>query len=377
MMQPLSGIKVVDFSTLLPGPICTLLLAEAGADVIKIEKPAGGDEMRSYSPKAGPDSVNFGLLNRGKRSTAIDLKSTQGRDSVLALIAEADVLVEQFRPGVMERLGLGFEKLSELNPKLIYCSITGYGQTGDKADKAAHDLNYLAETGLLGLSRGSGGAPVLPPVLVADIAGGAYPALMNILLALRQRDVDGRGRHLDVSMADNLFTFMYWGLGAGFTGSGWPKPAAELVTGGTARYQIYRTADAQYLAAAPLEDKFWHNFAIALDAPDLELYEDGVPLIARVASIIEQKSAAFWLDRFSNLDVCTVRVVSLDEAVADPHFGQRDLFSRRVRLSDGTTIPALPVPIDGQFRSSLEILDAPQLGAHTSVVFGSRAGGEQ
>jgi alpha-methylacyl-CoA racemase len=360
--QPLTGVKVLDFSTLLPGPMCTLLLAEAGAEVIKIEKPGVGDDMRSYTPKSGDDSVNFGLLNRGKRSVAVDLKSDAGVESIISLVAETDIVVEQFRPGVMKRLGLGFETLREVNPRLIYCSITGYGQTGPKANRAAHDLNYMAESGLLGLSRGNDGAPVLPQVLVADIAGGAYPAMMNILLALRQRDIDGQGRYLDVSMSDNLFTFAYWGLGQGLTGNGWPRPAGELVTGGTARYQIYKAGDGQYLAAAPLEAKFWRNFVSAIGLPELaavEGTEDGVK--EKIATVIRQHPADFWLEKFADIDTCVARVVDLNDAAADPHFEHRGIFAKSVRLSGGASISALPVPVDQQFRSQEQTIDAPRL----------------
>jgi alpha-methylacyl-CoA racemase len=182
-MQPLTGIKVVDFSALLPGPLASLILAEAGAEVVKVERP-GGDDLRGYEPRFGPAGAGFALLNRGKRSIAIDLKANDARARLLPLLRSADVLIEQFRPGVMERLGLGHAALATLNPRLIYCSITGYGESGPKAQVAAHDLNYLAETGLLHLAAGADGAPVVPPALIADIAGGAYPAVLNILLAL-------------------------------------------------------------------------------------------------------------------------------------------------------------------------------------------------
>lgn len=362
--QPLAGVKVLDFSTLLPGPLCTLLLAQSGAAVIKVEKPGVGDDMRTYHPRSGDDSVNFGMLNRGKRSIVVDLKSEEGRRSILPLIADADVLVEQFRPGVMQRLGLGYEALAQLNPTLIYCSITGYGQTGPKAHQAAHDLNYMAQSGLLGLSRGSDGAPVLPPALLADIAGGAYPAMMNILLALRQRDADGQGRYLDVSMSDNLLTFAYWGLGQGLTGHGWPRPGGELVTGGTARYQIYGTSDGQYLAAAPLEDKFWHNFVSALGLTELAR-ADGTEAGIRdkIASTLREHPAAYWLEKFAGMDTCVALVVDLSEAASDPHFHERGVFAQRVRLSGGATISALPLPVDRQFSADDEVLDAPRLGA--------------
>jgi alpha-methylacyl-CoA racemase len=369
MSQPLAGVKVVDLSTLLPGPLCTLLLAEAGADVIKIERPAGGDEMRSYVPKVGSDSVNFGILNRGKRSVALDLKSAAGQSAALALIDEADVLVEQFRPGVMARLGLDYEPLSQRNPGLVYCSITGYGQRGPKADIAAHDLNYLAQTGMLALSCGTDGAPALPPALIADIGGGAYPAVVNILLALKQRDETGKGCRLDVSMADNLFTFMYWALANGTTGNGWPKPGGELVTGGTARYQVYRTLDGEYLAAAPLEDKFWANFTQLIGAPDLATKDGTEPGIReRVAKLIAAQHADEWLARFAGTDTCIARVVPLEQALQDPHFADRGLFGRRVRMPDGHEIGALPVPLDDTFRGDDSVGDAPALGASNANV---------
>ncbi|WOD14110.1 CaiB/BaiF CoA transferase family protein [Paraburkholderia kirstenboschensis] len=364
MTLPMWGIKVVDLSTLLPGPMCTLLMAEAGADVVKIERPAGGDEMRSYVPKLGPDSVNFGLLNRGKRSVVLDLKSDEGRESALALIAQADVLIEQFRPGVMNRLGLGYETLAARNPRLVYCSITGYGQAGPKADVAAHDLNYLAESGMLALCAGSDGAPVLPPALIADIAGGAFPAIMNILFALRQRDQTGQGCRLDISMADNLFTFMYWALGNGECGQGWPKPGGELVTGGTARYQIYRAADGRYLAAAPLEEKFWQNFTRVIGAPELAKEDGFDPAVKeRVSALIGSQPSDVWVERFAQVDVCTVRIVGMEEAVKDPHFVQRGLFDRKVRMPGGELVTALPVPIADEFRATDDVRDSPALGS--------------
>ena len=169
-MRPLDGLLVLDFSTLLPGPMATLLLAEAGAEVIKIERPGTGEDMRAYAPAWGRDGVNFAMLNRGKKSIALDLKNPEDRASLEPLIKRADVLVEQFRPGVMKRLGLDYETVIQLNPKLVYCSITGYGQHGPKRNQAGHDLNYIGDSGMLGLSMGSPEQPVIPPALIADIA---------------------------------------------------------------------------------------------------------------------------------------------------------------------------------------------------------------
>lgn len=368
MPQPLTGIKVLDFSTLLPGPLCTLLLAEAGAEVIKFERPGRGDEMRTYQPRAGDDSANFVLLNRGKQSVAIDLKSSSALDSLLPLVVEADVLVEQFRPGVMDRLGLGYDALAKINPRLVYCSITGYGQYGPRADEAAHDLNYIATAGMLSLAAGTDGKPGLPPALIADIAGGAYPAMINILLALRQRDQTGQGAHLDIAMTDNLFAFHYWGLGSGALGQ-WPRPASGLVTGGSPRYQVYRTADGAFLAAAPIEDKFWASFAslIGLDPDRLDRLAPAEAIDA-VAQAIGKHPVGYWLDRFAGHDVCTCRVVSLEEATRDAHFAARQVFGRTVTTADGTALPALPVPIAATFRSTGIDLPAPALGADNHLL---------
>ena len=241
-MQPLAGIFIIDFTTLLPGPLATLLLAEAGAEVIKIERP-GGEDMRHYQPRFDGESAMFALLNRGKKSVVLDLKNEADRDKLTPLIVRADVLVEQFRPGVMARLGLGYEAVRAINPKLIYCSITGYGQTGPRAGEAGHDLNYIGLTGLLALNPGPTARPVVPPALIADIAGGTLPAVMNILLALRQRDQSGEGCRLDIAMTDAMFTFASHALASGHATGTFPGMGGARLSGGSPRSQIYPTGD--------------------------------------------------------------------------------------------------------------------------------------
>ena len=205
-MQPLADVLVLDFTTLLPGPLATLMLADAGAQVIKIERP-GGEDMRRYEPRFDGESAMFAMLNRGKKSLVLDLKDKSDRARLMPLVKRADVLVEQFRPGVMARLGLGSKALRKVNPRLIYCSITGYGQTGPRAAEAGHDINYIGNTGLLALQPGPLDRPNVPPALIADIGGGTLPAVMNILLALRQRDRTGKGATIDIAMSDAMFTF--------------------------------------------------------------------------------------------------------------------------------------------------------------------------
>ncbi len=352
----LAGIRVLDFSTLLPGPLATAILAEAGAEVIKVERPGRGDEMRTYVPKFGPSSGNFALLNRGKRSLEIDLKAPGAVAELEALLRSADVIIEQFRPGVMERLGLGYEEVTALNPRIVYCSISGYNPDGDKADVAAHDLNYVADAGLLDLSAGADGAPVLPAALVADIGGGAYPAVSNITMALLRREREGVGTHLRIAMADNVFTFLYWAQADGLAGESWPERGGALLTGGSPRYAIYRTADGRHIAAAPLEDPFWKVFCEAIDLP-ADLRDDSVDPAATkraVAAIIASRTAAEWTQVFAPIDACCNLVRTVAEARAAAPRGPQ------VQTPDGSAaLPALPLPVAPELRSSRTAQDLP------------------
>ena len=372
-MQPLSGVRVLDFSTLLPGPMATLLLAEAGAEVIKIERPATGEDLRGYEPRFADTSVSFAMLNRSKRSIAIDLKAPDAAVRLRPLIESADVVMEQFRPGVMDRLGLGYDALSTLNPRLIYCAITGYGQDGPKAQVAAHDLNYQADAGMLSIAAAADGSPVVPGALVADIAGGAYPAVVNILLALRQRDQTGRGCKLDIAMTDGLLPFLYWGIGNGTAAGKWPRPGAELLSGGSPRYQIYRTADDRFLAAAPLEDRFWTIFCDAIGLPPAlrDDSKDAQATRTAVAQIVRKRNAAEWTQRLAGKDVCCNLVRTVEEAMADPQFQERGAFRYRVR-SDKEALPAVSVPICDEFREPETGRPYPKLGEANELLAGGQ-----
>lgn len=362
-MRPLEGVRVLDFSTLVPGPLATLLLVDAGAEVLKIERPGRGDEMRGYEPKCGPDSLSFALLNRGKRSITLDLKAPDAVERLMPLLRTADVLVEQYRPGVMDRLGLGYEALAAINPGLIYCSITGYGQSGPKAQSAGHDLNFVADSGMLSLATGADGAPVLPPVQVGDIGGGAYPAVVNILLALLERNRSGKGCHLDIAMAENAFAFQYWAFGTALAGGQGPRPGGELLTGGSPRHQIHRTADGRFVAAAPLEDKFWDRFCTIIGLPD-DLRDDArnpAATLQAVSAIMASRDAAHWRAAFAGEDVCCSIVSTMQEAMADDHFAARGLFARGL-VVDGRTVPALPTPIAAGLRADEAESGYPALG---------------
>ena len=369
MPQPLAGITVLDFSTLLPGPLATLILAEAGARVIKVEKP-GGEEMRAFAPYWGGESAMFALLNRGKESVVADLKSKDDRSRVLELAESADVLVEQFRPGVMERLGLGQAWLCGLNQRLIYCSITGYGQTGPKRHRAGHDINYVGDAGLLSLSFGSAELPVLPPALIADIGGGTYPAVMNILLALRDRESSGRGCHIDIAMTDNVLPFMPLALAYGFAKNRWLGNGEGRLMGASPRYQLYATSDGLMAAVGALEQKFWDTFcdAIELEPSWRDDRRDPAGAIRRIREIIATRSSVHWRQVFDRADCCCTILQDVREAVGDPHVVARGLLEQQLAGEAGARMPALPVPIVPIFRGGASnVRAAPRLAEQTRV----------
>lgn len=368
MTQPLDDILVLDFSTLLPGPMATLMLAEAGAEVIKLERPGTGEDMRLTSPKVEGRSLGYAILNRGKKSIALNLKAEGAVESLTSLIKKADIIVEQFRPGVMERLGLGYEAMKALNPALIYCSITGYGQTGPKRNAAGHDMNYVGDAGILSLGSGGADYPVTPFGLVADIGGGTYPAVVNILLALRQRDKTGKGAHLDIAMAEGAFAFAYWAHAKGVIAGEEIENGGDRLTGGSARYKLYSAKDGRQVAVGALEQKFWEAFCSAINLPS-ELCDDTKDQTATmdgVATILATKTSREWAPILDAADCCCTVVKRPLEAATDPHFMVRGVFERKVTVGS-TDVAALPLPIVAEFRvKASSAIAAPDLGAHNA-----------
>lgn len=367
-MLPLQDIRVLDFSTLLPGPLASLVLAEAGADVIKVERPGAGEDMRGYPPRLGGESASFAILNRGKRAIAMDLRAPGAADSLLDLAPTVDIVLEQFRPGVMARLGLGYEAWRAANPRIVYCAITGYGQHGPRAAEAGHDMNYQAGTGILALAD----TPAVPATLAGDIAGGTYPALVNILLALRRRDRTGEGCFIDIAMAENLFTFQFLGLAMGQGAGEWPRPGAGTLTGGSPRYRVYRTADGRHLAVAALEDKFWAAFCEIAGVPE-RLRDDARDPRATgeaVAGRVAARDAAWWEAALAGKDTCCTVVRTLEEAVRDIHFQARGVFSRQVEIP-GHVLPALPVPVVPGLRTPAAAAAAPRVGQDNEAIIRS------
>lgn len=367
MPRPLEGVLVADFTTLLPGPLATLMLAEAGAEVIKIERP-GGEDVRRFPPLRNGHSASFAILNRGKKSLVADLKDEKDKAEVWALVERADVLVEQFRPGVMKRLGFGYDAVRARNPKIVYCSISGYGQGGPRRTEAGHDINYIAATGLLSLSPGPLDRPTVPPGLIADIGGGTMPAVMNILLALLGREKSGQGSHIDIAMADAMFTFAWYALATYHTSGRNPGPGELRHNGGSARYRLYPTSDGKIVACGALEQHFWLAFTKAIGLPEA-LIDDGRDVQATaeaVHEIIAARPAAHWQPIFAKADCCVTIMATLEDALHDPHFVERGLFAWQVELPGGDTMPALPVPIAPQFRAVEKIAAAPALAEKKS-----------
>ena len=362
MQKPLEGTLVADFTTLLPGPMATLMLAEAGAEVIKIERP-GGEDVRRFPPIKNGNSAPFAILNRGKKNLVADLKNEKDKAAVWAIVDRADVLVEQFRPGVMERLGFSYEAVRARNPKIIYCSISGYGQQGPRRTEAGHDINYIGATGLLSLAPGPLDRPTVPPALIADIGGGTFPAVTNILLALLARAKTGQGAYIDIAMTDAMFTFAWYALATYHSTERNPQPGELRHNGGSARYQLYPTSDGKIVACGALEQHFWLAFATAIGLPSEFVDDERDPKATAeaVRKIIAAKSAAHWRPVFAAADCCVTIVASLEEALADPHFVERGLFNWQVAAPDGSVMPAVPVPISPQFRVDEKLRPFPPL----------------
>ena len=330
--KALAGIRVLDLTRLLPGAFCTQLLADLGADVIKVEEPETGDYMRWTPPLVDGQSSLFDALNRGKRSVALDLKMIEGRDALLRLAERADVLVEGNRPGVMARLGLGWDALHARNPRLVMCSITGYGQDGPYASRAGHDLNYMAIAGALGLNGERGGPPVPLSVQVADIGGGGLQPAVAILGALVAVQRGGKGRWIDAAMTDSAAGWMALVFAAHGAGERVARGDQRL-SGRYACYRVYECADGRHYSVAALEPKFWKALCGALDRPDLveQQYAEDMAVQGAMEDIFRSRSRDEWEAKLSGLDACCEPVLDVDEVSTHPQIVARGLLNRKGR----------------------------------------------
>ncbi len=367
-MFPLQSIRVLDLSRLLPGPFCTMLLADFGAEVIKIEAPELGDYARHYEPKIDENSVMFHSLNRNKKSVTLDLKTDEGKDQFLQMVGKADVVVESFRPGVMKRLGLDFPVLEKINPRLIYCAISGYGQTGPYAEMPGHDINYISYAGLLELMGEKDGKPIVPAVQVADLAGGAYPAVTGILLALLEREKSGKGQFIDISMMDGVISLLQSTLPNYLMKNIPSKRGEQMLSGGLACYEVYQTKDGRWLAVGALEMKFWRIFCQKLGKPEWipllnEPDEVQYKLTHDIQTVMYTKTLAEWMDIFEDAEACVSPVLTFAELVNHPQVQVRRMFETIEQ--DGIPVKHIGIPIKlsrtpGKIRTA-----APKLGEHT------------
>ena len=362
--MPLTGIRVLDLTRLLPGPFCTMLLADMGADVIKVEDPDRGDYMRWSPPLVDGQSVQFNAVNRNKRSVSLNLKSEVGRDLLLQLVERADVLVEGNRPGVMKRLALGWDVLHGRNPRLVMCSITGYGQDGPFAARAGHDLNYMATAGGLGLNGEKGRSPVPLSVQVADIGGGGLQPAVAILGALVAVQRGAEGRWLDVSMTDGAVSWMSLALAARGAGEDVGRGDQRL-SGTYACYRVYACKDGGFYSVGALEPKFWAALCIAVERPDLVAAQfaegaEGEVVHREMESVFATRTRSAWEVALAGLEVCCEPVLELDEVASHPQIAARGLIAKR---TSGVEVrPAV------QLREDWRRLDPPGLGEHNAEI---------
>lgn len=368
MTRPLEGIRVLDLSRLLPGPFLTMVLADMGADVVKVEDPRIGDYLRQFPPARGGLGGRFLAINRDKRSLALDLKSEAGRAALLRMAERADVVVESFRPGVMDKLGVGYEALRAKNPKIILCSISGYGQTGPYEKRAGHDLNYIGLAGVLAMGGEAGGAPMLPGVQIADLAGGALWGATAVLGALVGRERRGEGAHLDVSMTEGALALLATELGNLDCGGEAPARGTGMLNGGLACYGVYRCQDGKYLSVGALEPKFWLAFNAAIgrkgDMSELAAApEKQAGIRAEIAAILATRSRDEWAATLAAHDCCAEPVLEPDELAAHPLHREREVFFT-VDGGDLGEVMQVRTPVGRPRGERL----APKLGEHSEEV---------
>jgi crotonobetainyl-CoA:carnitine CoA-transferase CaiB-like acyl-CoA transferase len=371
MSQPLNGIRVLDLSRLLPGAYASQMLADFGADVVKVEEPGSGDYGR-YMPPHGPNGMGllFLAINRNKRSTTLNLKSPEGREIFLRMVRNADVVLESFRPGVLERLGLGYEQLKEVNPGIIYCAISGYGQDGPARLRAGHDLNYAGYSGLLDYNRAPNGEPAMPPTQLGDLAGGSYMSVIGILTALVGRAQTGEGRSIDVSMTEGVMSLLPLVSTAYLNTDKAPKPGHSTLDGGLPCYNIYETRDGKHVTLAALEPKFWHTFCTHIRHLELLPFHQPRGLEEReeamhiLRNIFKMKTRDEWVAELADIDTCVGPVYSIDEALNDPQAQARGI---SVTSGDDAvrTLPTFPRISNAE---AIQHHAPPTLGEHTSEI---------
>ena len=376
MAGAFSGLRFLDLSRLLPGPYCSLLFADLGAEVIKVEEPGRGDYARRTPPLWGESGVGtyFLLLNRNKKSLSLNLKTEAGKAIFRRLVESADVLLESFRPGVMDRLELGWAQLRSLNPRLVYCALSGYGQDGPYRDLVGHDINYMGYAGALAVGGPRGGPPEIPGVQAADLGGGALLAAFAIAAALVHRQASGEGQFIDAAMTDGVVSWLAPYLGPLFASGCVARRGEERLNGGWPCYGIYEAADGRYVTFGALEPQFWANFCRLVGREDLlGLQHAGGEARERVEAelraLFRTRSRDDWVRLLRGADVCAGPVLDLDEVVEDPHVRHRQLVREILHPRFGQ-IRQIACPVRLSATPPRIETAPPDLGEHTDQLLG-------
>jgi crotonobetainyl-CoA:carnitine CoA-transferase CaiB-like acyl-CoA transferase len=369
---PLKGIHILDFTRLYPGPLGTMMLADMGAEVIKIEDMNTPDYMRFYPPYIASESAGYLAVNRSKRSIALNLKHKKGVDIFFSLLATADIVVEQFRPGVMDEMGLGYEAARRVKDDIIYVSLTGYGQNGPYARDAGHDINYIGYAGILSTTGSRKTGPILPGAQIADVAGGAYMTIIACLSALWAREKTGQGQKVDVSMLDAILPLMtlqmahYHAVGLA------PAPGEAALTGGLACYGVYKCADGKYIALGILEEKFWKSFCKMVGRPEwidqqFVIGEEAERLRGAIAALFKTRTRDEWIAAAKEYDTCLTPVLEIGEIETDPQVQARNMIIEQTHPVCGK-IKGIGVPLKFSQTPAKPSLPPPVLGKDTAAI---------
>jgi alpha-methylacyl-CoA racemase len=373
LQGPLQGIRILDLTRLLPGPLGTMLMADIGAEVIKIEDPQAPDYVRVFPPFVGGESVNYLAYNRSKRSMFLDYKSEEGRKIFFELVKTADVVVEQFRPNFLDKLGIGYEAAKAINPQIIYVSVTGYGQTGPYAHLAGHDLNYISYAGVLGLTGDSETAPIVPGVQLADIAGGSYMSVIATLSALHSRTQTGFGQHVDVAMTDAVMPLLSVSYAIYSANNQAPSRGTLPLSGGMPNYGVYETQDKKYIALGTLEPKFWGKFCDLVNKPDWKMFmvpqnqEQLLSFKNLIGQLFLEKTQIDWVAFGFKNDLLISPVHGLEDLENDPHLIDRQMIVETEHPTAGK-LKSIGVPLKFSNTQAKPSWSAPILGEDTEAI---------
>lgn len=373
MHLPLEGIRVLDLSRVLAGPFCSQLLADFGAEVIKVEDPEGGDPGRWYPPMIKEKSALFYTVNRNKKSISINLKKEEGKHIFKQLVSKSDVIIDQFKPGVMDNLGLGYEQLKQINPGIIYCALSGYGLTGPMRESAGHDLTFQSMAGVTDLTGNKNGMPAISAVQIASVPGGSVYAALAVLMALFHREKTGEGQLCDVAMVDGSVSFLAYALGEWAGMGSLPQRGNQGLTGGFACYNIYPAKDRKYVSLAAVENKFWKEFCDKIGYSEYISFQWDPSrqdeMINNIKNVMQEKERNEWLEIFSGSRVCLAPVLNMEEMCQHPQIIERQMIHKLENIEEsGKDISLTGIPFKLSATPGKIKFSFPELGQHNEEV---------